>query len=164
MSSNHKAKHKYDHHSKGENPRQVGSPGRSGLLLVGVAVVIGDLFGVIEVGGDVGLGRGLVVIVITGGRARGGPRGVVGGVAEGGREALAAGDGDGKALAAEALVAVVVAGEEEGLAHLQERDGDGDRPRFRVRRIANGPLCRVRVVRVARVAQLVDRLVVGLGH
>lgn len=119
----------------------------------------------VKIGGDnrIGCGLGVVVAGLRGNGA-GGAILVVGGVLEALGEALAVGDGDGEVEAVDALVAVVVAGEEEGLAFLEEGDGDGDRARVGVGGVGVGPLDGVVVGGVVIVAELVGCGVVRLDY
>ena len=137
-------------------------PGRIRSFVVVVVVAARSiLFRVIEIGWDGGVGHG---ILVTGLRAPSGARGVVGGVPEALGEALAVRNGDGEALPAEALVAVVVGGEEERLALLEEGHGDRHGLRGGVGGVCGGPLHGVGVGGVAVVAELVGGGVVGLDH
>lgn len=79
------------------------------------------------------------------------------------REALAVGDGDGEALAALALLAVVVPGEEVAAPFLEQRHGDGDGVLAELRR-GGRPLDGVVRAGVVVVAALVQRLVPRLHH
>lgn len=116
------------------------------------------------------VGHVLGVAEVEGGRRVGGGAGGGGGAgslgrrrAEVRREALAVGDGDGEALAALALLAVVVPGEEVAAPFLEQRHGDGDGVLAELRR-GGRPLDGVVRAGVVVVAALVQRLVPRLHH